>query len=86
MLSDRSFPVFLFKLSLDILFNWPIFYTGNSIFQKFSASRFVDLKNECPGLEQTIERGVPALRKRCRKILITLFLAVSTTLIKNLAV
>lgn len=34
-----------------------------------------DLKNECPGLEQTIERGVPALRKRCRKILITLFLA-----------
>lgn len=34
-----------------------------------------ELKNECPGLERTIERGVPALRKRCRKILITLFLA-----------
>ena len=39
----------------------------------------LDLKNECPGLEQTIERGIPALRKRCRKIFITLFLAVSVS-------
>lgn len=40
-------------------------------------TKFSDLKNECPGLEKTMERGIPALRKRCRKILITLFLTVS---------
>eukprot|EP00794_Sanderia_malayensis_P010898 gene10898-12057_t len=34
-----------------------------------------ELNNEVPGLEKTMERGVSALRKRCRKILITLFLA-----------
>lgn len=44
-----------------------------SIFSRWNKAS--DLKNECPGLEKTMERGVPALRKRCRKILITLFLA-----------